>query len=105
MKHCAPNLQTSMFQSNFWTQISLLIWKTHKVLVPITEGMVLFLNAESNNNEVNNVIKLLCLLGKFHIHKARFLQFLPNKNLFYVELQTFYASVCKVFTTVLLFVL
>lgn len=32
---------------------------------------------------------------KYHIHKARFLQFIPNETLFYVELKTFYDSVCK----------
>ena len=43
------------------------------------------------------MIKMLCLLGKFHIHKARFLQFPPNETLFKAELSIlFYDSVCNV---------
>lgn len=44
--------------------------------------------------EINDVIKFLCLLGKY-IHKVRFLQFIPHETLFSVELKTFYDSVCK----------
>ena len=82
--------------SEFWTEISLLIFETHKKLVPITESMVLFLDVKSDNIEVDSLIKLLCLLGKYHIHKARFLQSTPNKNLFCIELRIFYDAVCKV---------
>ena len=70
-----------LHSTNFWTQMSLLIWESYKILVTIMEDMVLFLSVESNNKETNDVIKLLCLLGKFHIHKARFLQFIPNETL------------------------
>ncbi len=84
------------YSTSFWNQMSLLIWESYKVLITINEGMVLFLNAVCNNKEVNNIIKLLCILGKFHIHKVRFLQALPNEFLFYVELKSFYNSVCKV---------
>lgn len=85
-----------LHSTNFWTQMSLLIWESYKILVTITEDMVLFLSVESNNKEINDVIKLLCLLGKFHIHKAKFLQFIPNETLFKVELNIFYDSVCNV---------
>ncbi len=61
-----------IYSTSFWSQKSLSIWESHKILMPITEGMVLFLNVESDNFEVNNVMKLLCLLGKYHIHKSRF---------------------------------
>ena len=66
-----------------------------QVLVTITEIMVLFLSVDSNK-EINDLIRLLCLLGKYHIHKARFLQFIPSVILFHIELKTFYESVCKV---------
>lgn len=65
------------------------IWKSHKVVVTITEVKVLFLSVESNNKEIIDVIKLLCLLGKFHSHKARFLQFILNETLSKVELIIF----------------
>lgn len=41
------------------------------------------------------MINLLCLVGKFHIHEDKFLQFITNESLFSVELKTFYDSVCK----------
>lgn len=58
--------------------MSLLIPESHKVLVTITEALVSCLSVGSNNKEINDVMKLLYLLGKHHIHKDRFHQFKLN---------------------------
>lgn len=78
------------FSINFWKSVASLVWKTFLYRITITENMVLFLHVDCKNNEVNNSIKLLCLMGKFHIHKARFLQAVPQEKIFYVELKSFY---------------
>lgn len=45
--------------------------------VSIPEDIVLFFPDKSNKS-VDNVMNLLCLMAKFHIHKVKCLQTLPN---------------------------
>lgn len=45
---------------------------------------------------MNNALKLICLVGKYHIHEFRVLQITPNIRQFCVELQYLFDSVSMI---------
>ena len=71
----------------FWVEVSMLIYHRFNRLIPITEEMVLFLHCVTDSHHTENAVKLCCILGKFHIHKARVLKFIPNFHLYRNELR------------------
>lgn len=58
----------------FWIEAALMIFSAFNTLTPITEEMVLFLNCTTELQHINCAVKVICLTGKFHIHKARITQ-------------------------------
>ena len=88
----------STFLRKFWADVLTQIFTFHNKLVHISEEMVLFLNSNTGCIVIDITITLLCLLGKFHIHKARILHSKPNFNLFLFELK-YYLNLFLNYTT------
>ena len=85
----------STFLRKFWADVLMQIFTFHNKLVHISEEIVLFLNSNTGFIVIDITIKLLCLLGKFHIQKARILHSKPNFNLFLFELKILFESISK----------
>lgn len=66
----------------FWVEVALLIYVSFNRLTPILENMVLFLNYKTDSQSVTSGVQVICLVGKYHIHKYRELQITPNTHLF-----------------------
>ncbi len=60
--------------------------------VDINDIMVLFLDCDTGLVEMDNIIKILVLFGKYHIHKAKCMLNVPNGRLFSIDLKIFYES-------------
>ncbi len=46
---------------------------------------VLFHSVVSKNRELEDVLDFICMMGKFHIHKAQCLNFKPNGLVAYLR--------------------
>ncbi len=85
-----------IYSQEFWVKTALLIFSCTNKLVPILKDMVLFLNCNSGSKCVDDMIEFICLTGKYHIHKMKFLQTKPNINLFCVVLRYLFDSISRI---------
>lgn len=58
--------------------------------------MVLFLDCDTGLLEMDNIIKMIVLLEKYHIHKAKHTLTVPNGRLFSIDLKGFYDSLTSI---------
>ncbi len=58
--------------------------------------MVLFLDCDTALVEMDTIIKILILFGKYHIHKAKCMLNVPNSRLFSIDLRIFYESLTSI---------
>ncbi len=61
-------------------------------LCNISPVKVLFHSVVSDNRELEDDLDFICMMGKFHIHKARCLNFKPNCKIFASDLLLLYLS-------------
>ncbi len=80
----------------FWSQISLFIFELLYTFIDINYIMVLFLDCDTGLVEMDNIIKILILFGKYHIHKAKCMLNVPNGKLFSIDLRIFYESLTSI---------
>ncbi len=80
----------------FWSQISLFIFELFYKCIDINDIMVLFLDCDTGLVEMDNIITILILLGKYHIHKAKCMLNVPNGKLFSIDLRILYESLTSI---------
>ncbi len=80
----------------FWSQISLFIFELFYTFIYINDIMVLFLDCDTGLVEMDNIIKILILFGKYHIHKAKCMLNVANGKLFSIDLRIFYESLTSI---------
>ena len=70
----------------------MLIFDTFYKIIKIEEPMILFLDCNTGSDIIDNALKVIILLGKFHIHKAKVMSITPAFKFFCKDLKIFYDS-------------
>ncbi len=65
------------FSMSFWSEVTVLISFCCKKNIEMTESIIFLSDFHSKYSNLEHTVLLLCLLGKFHLHKARTLEHLP----------------------------
>jgi len=69
------------YSEDFWKQVSMMFFfDTFYKIIRIDEAMIIFLDCNSGSDIIDNTLKLIILLGKFHIHKAKVMSIKPSFN-------------------------
>ncbi len=80
----------------FWSQFSFFIFELFYKCIDINDIMVLLMDCDTGLVEMDNIITILILFGKYHIHKAKCLLNVPNGKLFSIDLRIFYESLTSI---------
>ncbi len=70
------------YSEDFWKQVSMLVFDIFYKIIKIDESMILFLNCNTGSDVVDNTLKVIILLGKFHIHKQKLHLLVPHLSFF-----------------------
>ncbi len=62
----------------FWSQMSFFIFELFYTFIDINDIMVLFLDCDTGLVEMDNIINICILFGKYHTHKAKCMLNVPN---------------------------
>ncbi len=84
------------YTKQFWLQISASLLLVFFRLCNISAVKVLFHSVVSDSRELEDVLDFICMMGKFHIHKARCLNFKPNCQIFSSDLLLLYSSLQRI---------
>jgi len=70
----------------------MMFFDTFYKIIRIDEAMIIFLDCNSGSDIIDNTLKLIILLGKFYIHKAKVMSIKPSFNFFCKDVKIFHDS-------------
>ena len=74
------------YTKQFWLQISASIFLAFHQLCNISVSKVIFHSDVSENKKLDDILNFFCMMGKYHIQKARYLKFKPSCKIFAYDL-------------------
>ncbi len=80
------------FSKSFWSKVTFLISFCCKQIIDITESIIFLSDFHSKDSNLEHTVLLLCLLGKFHLHKARIIHCKPNFRMFSFDIKISFTS-------------
>ncbi len=66
-------------------------------MIEMTESIIFLSDFHSKDSNLEHTVLLLCLLGKFHLHKARTIHCKPNFRKFSSDVKSRFTSFKNVF--------
>ncbi len=71
------------FSESFWSEVTVLISFCCKQMIDMAESIIFLSDFHSIDGNLEHTVLLLCLLGKFHLHKSRIIHYKPNVFIWY----------------------
>ncbi len=86
------------FTKSFWSEFTMLVFLCCNFFLQFTETIIFLSYFHSANVNLDYTVLLLCLLGKFQLHKARTIRYNTNFRMFSLDIKslvTFFKNMLK----------